>query len=679
MSGIVQGLLASFSSAAAVVTDAYFYLVTLLLNTTTTNGAQNNTFLDSSTNNFTITRNGNTTQGTFTPFSQTGWSNYFDGTSAYLTSNQSAYTAAGDFTCEAWVYGSVGNAYQGIISTRSSGNNNGYAINLTSGGNLEYWINTVNYASTALPLNQWNHVAMVRSGTGTNNVSCYLNGTRVGQFTSTATTSNTNLIIGRYYYDGTNQYWLTGYVSNARVAIGAVVYSGTTYTVPTAPLGTTSGGTNPPTGTQTALLTCQSNRFVDNSSNAFALTIGGTPSVQAFSPFAPTTAYSTTTVGGSGIFNPTGTSTDYLSIANNAAIQIGATYTIEGWFYPTSTSEMRYFGKFTAGTGGWLLLALNTSYVWYYANAGSTTLSGSWSPKINAWNHIAISANSTAMRIWLNGVSINNVSSPTATQDDGNSLLIGNYNGTGGIPFIGYISGFRIVKGSVVYDPTSTTITVPTAPPTAVTNTQLLLNYTNAGIYDATAKNDLQTVGSAQVSTTQAKFGTTSMSFNGTTSCLSLPNSTNWDVGSGSYTIEFFVYMNNLTTGQTFIARANSGSIYATFDIGWYASSLKLYVSNNGSSNAVALTSSISPTATTWTHIAVTRNGSTYTIWVNGVSGGTATDSGSAVANGNSLGIGGYANATSLLNGYIDELRITKGYARYTTTFTPPTAAFPVQ
>ena len=68
MSGIVQSLLAGFgSAAAAVVTDAYFYLVSLLLPWNGTNGAQNNTFIDSSSNNFSITRNGNTTQGTFTP------------------------------------------------------------------------------------------------------------------------------------------------------------------------------------------------------------------------------------------------------------------------------------------------------------------------------------------------------------------------------------------------------------------------------------------------------------------------------------------------------------------------------------------------------------------------------------------------------------------------------------
>ena len=57
-----------YGGTASATTDEYFNLVSLLLPGNGTNGAQNNTFLDSSTNNFAITRNGNTTQGTFSPF-----------------------------------------------------------------------------------------------------------------------------------------------------------------------------------------------------------------------------------------------------------------------------------------------------------------------------------------------------------------------------------------------------------------------------------------------------------------------------------------------------------------------------------------------------------------------------------------------------------------------------------
>ena len=66
--------------AAGAATDPYFNQTILLLNDTGTNGAQNNTFVDSSTNNFTITRNGNTTQGSVNPYQPTGyWSGSFNG------------------------------------------------------------------------------------------------------------------------------------------------------------------------------------------------------------------------------------------------------------------------------------------------------------------------------------------------------------------------------------------------------------------------------------------------------------------------------------------------------------------------------------------------------------------------------------------------------------------------
>uniref|UniRef100_UPI0037BE58A4 hypothetical protein n=1 Tax=Flavobacterium sp. TaxID=239 RepID=UPI0037BE58A4 len=90
--------------STGAVSDPNFENVSLLLQGDGTNGAQNNTFLDSSTNNFTITRNGNTTQGTFSPYGDL-WSNYFDGNGDILslTANANLNISTGNFTIEGWI------------------------------------------------------------------------------------------------------------------------------------------------------------------------------------------------------------------------------------------------------------------------------------------------------------------------------------------------------------------------------------------------------------------------------------------------------------------------------------------------------------------------------------------------------------------------------------------------
>ena len=91
MGGVLTAAIAA-AFAGGVTADPYYEYTTLLLPGNGTNGAQNNTFLDGSTNNFTITRNGNTTQGTFSPFSQTGWGNLFvSASSQYLSLSSSSF------------------------------------------------------------------------------------------------------------------------------------------------------------------------------------------------------------------------------------------------------------------------------------------------------------------------------------------------------------------------------------------------------------------------------------------------------------------------------------------------------------------------------------------------------------------------------------------------------------
>jgi hypothetical protein len=659
-------------TASAVTTDTYFNLVTLLLPGNGTNGAQNNTFVDSSTNNFAITRNGNTTQGTFSPFSQTGWSGYFDGSGDYLSAaGDTAFAmSTGDFTIEVWVWPVTISTYMPLVSqfpalTTGLGY---YTLTVNGSRNVELYYDGQTYAtltSATVTMNEWNHVAIVRSGS---TITGYINGSVAGTITYSGVfgSSSTALEIGGSTRPGGN-FWANAFISNVRLVKGTAVYT-STFTPPTAPLTAISG---------TSLLTCQSNRFIDNSTNAFAITPNGNTAVQAFSPFDPATAYAAGTVGGSAYFDGTG---DYLSVPDNSGFDLDSTFTLEGWFYQPLAGDGIIFSRGGGGaswstTNGqeyWANI-LSGSFYWQWNSSGSPAEITATAPAAGAWHHFAVGYNGTTTRLWIDGVSAGTSTSNYTLPTTRNITRVG-LSSFASSPFTGYISSLRVIKGTDVYGVGNTSITVPTAPVTAIANTQLLLNYTNAGITDAAAKNVFETVDGAQISTAQSKWGGSSMAFDGSGDYVIEPTSLNYGYGTGDFTIEFWLYLNS-TGLQTIISQLSSNPQVKPHI--YYSSGVKLYV--NGADVITGGTLTVS----TWNHIAVSKSGSSTKLFINGTqSGSTYTDTNNYGTT-SPLIIADYGFPTptgaNQLNGYINDLRITKGYARYTANFTPPTAAFPTQ
>mgnify|MGYP006267112047 CR=1 FL=1 len=649
-------------------TDSYFGRTTALLHGDGTNAGQNNTFLDSSGNNFSITRNGNATQGSFSPFSRTDgyWSNYFNypTTTDYLTTS-SSYNLSGStsWTIEAWFYpqshlsGSARyftlNGSYGLIT---GGSSNTLAWNNFGSGNV--------LTSTWTPsLNQWQHIALVNNA-GT--VTLYVNGQSCGTASNFMPNSSLPITIGGC--GGTYAYGFQGYISNFRVLTGTALYT-SNFTTPTTPLTAI---------TNTSVLTCQSNRFKDNSTNAYTITSSGSTSVQTFSPFEPTAAYSASTNGGSGYFDGSG---DYLTVPDNAALELGTNdFTIECWVYPLSFSgTINYLiGKMTnSSTASGFLLRLydTTGVAIFYASSNGSTWDivngmGTVAPFLNAWNHVAVSRSGSSFRIWVNGVSGGTATSSGSIQDNSSVVGIGAVAGGGGATY-GYISDARIVNGTALYNPSSSTITIPTAPLTSITNTKLLLSCQNSNIVDSAASVNLETVGNAQASTTQYKFGTGSMYFPGGSDYLQGQNNPAFKF-SGAFTIELWIYPLTVSSRITMLNTATSAS--SASGIYFYISSTGYPTFDQGGGNIV--TSSTPVVASTWTHIALTRNPNNIcTIWVNGNATGSASSS-QNFSDGNLL-VGTEYSLIRFFYGYIDDLRITNGIARYNYNFTIPASAHP--
>lgn len=246
---------------------------------------QNSTIRDNSANNFTLTVNGDVAArrlGPFNPLGVNSFSGYFDGTGDSLTvpANAALSLGSGDYTVEVWVYltGAQTTSFGwGVIGTYpGSGNGWSIAINQSNNGHSVRWgiSNTlIAFATTPfIPIGTWTHIAVTRSGTGTNNTKIFINGVIGGQATdNTNDTFTGTLYIGS---QGLGQY-LTGYISNARIVKGTAVYT-SNFTVPTTPLTAI---------TNTVLLTCQNSTFIDNSSNNFTITTTGDAVVSPHHPF----------------------------------------------------------------------------------------------------------------------------------------------------------------------------------------------------------------------------------------------------------------------------------------------------------------------------------------------------------------------------------------------------------
>ena len=185
--------------------------------------------------------------------------------------------------------------------------------------------------------------------------------------------------------------------------------------------------------------------------------------------------------------------------------------------------------------------------------------------------------------------------------------------------------------------------------------------------------------GNARTVSGHQKFGATGGYFGSASDYLSIPTSTDFEVTGGDFTIDFWTY----STQYPVSGEAKFFVSYGVHANGqtWYEVSFgedhNVWVALYNSGYIILIASSTNLPLNQLVHIAVVRSGNTVSLYFNGVLKGSTIYSGSYTPTGKTLWIGyNSSGGHGALASYIDELRISKGIARWTTDFTPPTSPY---
>ena len=713
--------------------DSNFKYVTSRLTMDGTNDSNNTTIGASRVGNLTPTSLSGPYAGSFSPWHPEGyWSSSmrggYDGYKINSTSNLALGT--GNYTIEFWLkengdhtasqarYTIMGVSGTTVFEVATDANNDN--LRFTVGGSTLLQISNW---STSYEPNTWNHIAIVRQGTGSNQLFLYVNGVYKDYSTDNNNHSANNLHIGGL--DWASGYCLEGYMSNFRIS-NTIRYTNSgsvgsqVFTPSTTPFTSDSN---------TVILTCASNRVIDKGPNALSIGFNnnsatvsaGGPSLTCHSPFLTTSKRDTADLGS--IFFEG--SNDGLTYADNAAFQLGTgDFSWSFWVYmPWDAVSQSYWNAIASLNGvgydedamACYMDASATGSLYFDVNngGGGFRTSSTFLPR-GQWNYIEASRASGTFRFFLNGVQFS-TSTTAVTFSSGNThgLSLGysdsTENGGAGNFMREYIAEMRVVKGTAG---NTSNYTPPTAPLTNVTNTSFLLNgadYMN--IVDFTGFNNWSTHGTgSSIDTSDKKFGTGSLTLN-TTDGSSTTNGRfrardhkykrEFDF-AGDWTIEFwFKGVAGNKTSDTQFRRlydnggnnaANALQILINVTGGAYANDGGAFVYDNtnlinNSQTVIASGGQQNICDNAWHHVRFVHDRSASliyeytdgTLYSTRATSGAKTWKASAQSDHPTFGCDSNNTSSGRTVGRIDDVRIYNGYAASTgTSYTVPTREKPI-
>ena len=622
-----------------------------------TGTGNNTTYDDKSTSNHTLTAYGQIEQMAFSPYRPGGYSMEFDGSNDYLEYPNHAdfQFATGDFTVEAWVYPTVrpGGGYNNDMTVF------GHFGNPTMFFYLDYttltptlWNGSTSHSSSLkCDLNQWTHVAWVRNSS---TMKTYVNG-RLGGTTNSYTTnfnSSTAPSTGKSLTH--NNRMFKGFIADLRVVKGTAVYT---------------SEFDPPTEKLTAVTNTKLLMGGPNFRDSIPgitwnhhPTVNG-PVMRGFSPYDKNGEYATTN-GGSALLAPQG-GNDYFT-ATSADFAFGTgDFTVETWMYPLNVSVHQIlYDTVTPGstgsTAGRIALYLNPNKMAVYTPGGTVTASGSQTITVGQWHHLAWVRNSGTIKMFMDGMETH---SYTSTYNYSlQTLTLGRDAASGGAGQARCIlSDFRVVKGTAVY---TSDFDPPTAPLTAITNTKLLLPFTDSKIFDASQGTGpkaaevetIVTVSGSVASAAQQHFSENTVLFDGSNDYIDISQPI---VGLEDHTHEAWVYPTGGDASyKGFFSSAPNGS-----GAGMSVSKDMAFGPNSAAGAQIAFSPVVPDNE--WSHVVLQRQSGNHSLYRNGVLQGNNTTAVSFDQSSTRMGSRYNDTTTYPFGGHIHDFRVSKGLARY--------------
>ncbi len=627
-------------------------------------------------------------------------SGLFDGSGDRLTipDNVNFEFGTGNFTIELFVKAADSGVSRTVICKSNSGTSHGpWLIQRNSANEWQVYLSSAGagwditsglvMGTTGASGGSWVHLALVRDGT---TFRTFVNGVAGATVTSSSTVVDNaeNVCIGALQAFGQD---FNGWIASVRLTKGVARYTGA-FTPPLIPFPTNN--VDDTSWDSVVLLALNENGYDGstiflNKTSSLLTAVGNT----AWSNVSPPTGMATAPV-----FDGSG---DYISVPDNTALDLGLNkqpFTIDGFvkFDNAGSVVDALLGK-GGGAAGWngtnghqYTLFKNSDgsfyFQWYDGDASPSQITFSNAAFTSGiWHHVAITFDGNTTRIYVDGVhkgssTANSYLKPATS----NIFYFGAIASLGANEELaGGLSSWRITRGVARWIGTGS-FTAPVAPrallggdPYFPQVSCLVGNDKKADasvIFNDQSLNNfvVTAAGTAQWDTAQFPAGLeASVLLDGDSDYLTLPDSEAWNFAAGDFTLECFVRFNSAAGDQTFISQWNSGTAIL-FDLN-SGNTLRFLTSDSGGTQQ-NVTGSWTPSTGTWYHVAATREGTTGRIFVDGsqINSGSITHTLRNSTELLQIGAVNQAPTLNYLNGWIAGVRITKGFARYHSTFTPP-------